>query len=404
MSEPRSATPAALRVLHLFANYKWTGPADPAIRSAAWLRRLGLDVVFAQAGFVHRGGVHRMALELWNARLPVVAGLALRKHFHPATVLRDARRLRALLQRERFDVVHTHLLGDHLTAALAVGPRRTGRPLLVRSLYDPEPPRSDWRARLAFARTDGVVAPSARCGHGVAQRFGRGGLPRVLVQEPPTERERPARGQDLRRELGLTATDFVVGITARVQPHRRFELLWEVAARVVAERPRTRFVLLGRGNRRDVERLVLEPVAARGLATAVVLPGYLMEPDYSRALRSLDAFLFLVPGSDGTCRAVREVMALGVPVVTTRRGMLPDLVAPHPQLADLGPAGLACEERAETLAEALIALCDDAELRARLGRAAAARAAGPMDPERAARRLAAFYAELRATDASEVAP
>ena len=40
-----------LRVLHLFANYKWTGPADPAIRTAARLRALGHDVVFAQGWY-----------------------------------------------------------------------------------------------------------------------------------------------------------------------------------------------------------------------------------------------------------------------------------------------------------------------------------------------------------------
>ena len=43
------------RILHLFANYKWTGPADPAIRAAARLRDLGLDVTFTKAGFVHPG-------------------------------------------------------------------------------------------------------------------------------------------------------------------------------------------------------------------------------------------------------------------------------------------------------------------------------------------------------------
>ena len=30
---------ADARILHLFANYKWTGPADPAIRAAARLAR-----------------------------------------------------------------------------------------------------------------------------------------------------------------------------------------------------------------------------------------------------------------------------------------------------------------------------------------------------------------------------
>jgi hypothetical protein len=91
---------ADARILHLFANHKWTGPADPAIRAAAQLRALGLDVVFAEAGFVHRGGDHRVGEELWNRRLPVLAGLELRKHFHIASLLRDTAALRRLLLRD----------------------------------------------------------------------------------------------------------------------------------------------------------------------------------------------------------------------------------------------------------------------------------------------------------------
>ncbi|MFY9344294.1 MAG: glycosyltransferase, partial [Planctomycetota bacterium] len=127
------------RILHLFANYKWTGPADPAIRAAARLRALGLDVVFAQGSFVHPGGEHRVAEELWRAGLPVVTGLELKKHFHLGSLLRDVRALRAMIVRERFTVLHCHQPADHLLAALAC--RRLARaPYIVRSLYDPEPP------------------------------------------------------------------------------------------------------------------------------------------------------------------------------------------------------------------------------------------------------------------------
>ena len=93
------------RILHLFANYKWTGPADPAIRAAARLRQLGLDVAFAQGTFVHRGGEHRVSEELWRWRLPVVSGLELRKHFHLPSLLRDVAALRALIGRDRYDLV-----------------------------------------------------------------------------------------------------------------------------------------------------------------------------------------------------------------------------------------------------------------------------------------------------------
>jgi glycosyltransferase involved in cell wall biosynthesis len=377
-----------VRVLHLFANYKWTGPADPAIRAAAGLRALGVDVTFAQAGFVHRGGEHRVAEELWRARLPVVTGLELRKHFHLGSLLRDVAALRRIVARDRFALLHCHQPADHLIAALAC--RRLPRPpVIVRALYDPEPPRRGLRERFAFARTAAVLAPTRAARDGVIASFAIDS-DCVLLQEPVTPR-RERRGPDRRGEWGLAGGRLAVGITARIQPHRRFDLLWDTARAVVDAVPDARFVLLGRGNELDTRRLVTDPVARLGLGDHVVLPGYQKGPDYERALRSLDAFLFLVPGSDGTCRAVCDAMAFGLPVVATRRGILPELVSsPRPG----EPPGVACEEDPAVLADQLVRLLRDPELRARRAASALARARLDMDPEQAALRTRQLYERL----------
>ncbi|HLQ38772.1 MAG TPA: glycosyltransferase, partial [Planctomycetota bacterium] len=214
---------------------------------------------------------------------------------------------------------------------------------------------------------------------------------RLLRQEPVTE-PRSGAGPDLRARWGLDAGHRLVGITARVQPQRRFDLLWQVARRVCAALPAVRFVLLGRGNERDTRTLVTEPIAALGLQQQVVLPGYLREPDYSAALRALDVFLFLVPGSDGTCRAVREAMATGLPVVATQRGMLPELLGPRPHGG--GPVGFACAEDAVPIADRLLELLGDDALRRQLGGNALQLTRDCMDPVQAARALANFYEQL----------
>ncbi len=389
---PDHASPPqrAVRVLHLFANYKWTGPADPASSSAVWQRRLGAVVRFAQAGFTHPGAEHRMARELSLAGLPVVTGLDLRKHFHVRRTVHDARTLRGLLARDPVDVVHAHLPGDHLIAALALRRFGPGRPLLVRSVYDAEAPKRGWRERLAFGETDSVVVPTERCARAMAEAFDLG-PERILYQDPPTESYRSRMEGSLRAELGAPDDAFLIGITARIQPHRRFEFLWEVAAQVVARRPKARFVLLGRGDEEDVENFVRAPVRELGLTEHVLLPGYLYEPRYSLALRALDAFVFLVPGSDGTCRALREAMSLGVPVVATPRGMLPDLLGEHADLDEFGAAGLIRPEKVESWVETLVALIDDRHACERLGTAARARVVGPMEPRSAGRRLLDHY-------------
>ena len=379
--DPLTGSP--LRILHLFANFKWTGPADPAIRCAHHLRELGADVLFAQARWMLPDAEHWMRPVLRRWRLPVTYDLELRKHFHVPSLLRDGRTLRARLQRGDFDVLHCHLLGDHSIAAIA-NRGLDRRVTVVRSLYDPEPPKKSWRNRLAFRATDGIVAPTASCARAAARRFGFAET-RVLHQEPPVE-PRPEADRDLRADWGLGPEHVVVGITARIQPHRRFELLWQTARRVVDAAPRARFVLLGRGNARDTEELVRRPLRELDLEQHVLTPGYLGEPEYGRALRTLDVFMFLVPGSDGTCRAVREAMSCGLPVVATRRGMLEELVA---------DGGVNCEETAPALAAALNSLIADPEHRARVGNASRRRAEEQMNPRRAAERLLAFYRQLR---------
>lgn len=382
---------ADARILHLFANYKWTGPADPAIRAAAQLRGLGLDVTFAQGSFVHRGGEHRVAEELQRRCLPVVTGLELRKHFHVPSLLRDVKALRRLIVRDRIALLHCHQGADHLIAALAVR-KLPAPPLLVRSLYDPEPPKAGFRERFAFRRTAAVLAPTVLAQDGVVARFGLR-RERVLLQEPVTEPRRQD-GENARARFGLGTGELLVGITARIQPHRRFELLWDTARAVVDELPQVRFVLLGRGNEADTRTLVTEPVAARRLQDHVILPGYQKGADYEAALRALDVFLFLVPGSDGTCRAVCDAMAFGVPVVCTRAGILPELVA---TVRPGEVPGFAVGDTPAALSVALLALLRDEGLRRRVGAAALRRATLDMDPQRAAQRTAALYAELLAT-------
>ncbi|MFT6082834.1 MAG: glycosyltransferase involved in cell wall biosynthesis, partial [Planctomycetota bacterium] len=303
---------------------------------------------------------------------------------------RDIRSLRRLLVRDRFDVLHCHQGADHLIATMACR-RLANKPVVVRSLYEPVAPKRGWRERAMFRRTQAVLAPTVPAQVGVARRFSIR-EDRVLLQEPVTE-PRALEGPDARGRWGLSADHLVVGITARIQPHRRFELLWQTVRYVREQLPNVRFVLLGRGNDEDTEALVHKPIAELGIADNVVLPGYQKGPAYDEALRALDAFLFLVPGSDGTCRAVCDAMAFGKPVVSTQRGILPELLAERRRSE---VPGFAVEETDRALGGALLRLLSDSSLRADCGAAALRRTQLDMNPSVAAERTRELYCQLLA--------
>jgi glycosyltransferase involved in cell wall biosynthesis len=99
-------------------------------------------------------------------------------------------------------------------------------------------------------------------------------------------------------------------------------------------------------------------------------------------------FTLLVPGSDGTCRALLEAAACGLPAVTTRRGALPEIVVDT-------ETGTVVDEAPEALAAAWRALLRDDGARRRMGAAARRRALQAFSPERRAEEILGFYRLIR---------
>jgi glycosyltransferase involved in cell wall biosynthesis len=124
-----------------------------------------------------------------------------------------------------------------------------------------------------------------------------------------------------------------------------------------------------------------------GLSDTVQFAGYVRGDDYVALVASFDVKVFLVPGSDGTCRAVREALALGVPVVASRRGMLPELVRD-------GRTGVLVGEEAGDLAAALEGLAGDRGRLGQMAREARQDARERFDLARHGAELRRIYSEL----------
>ena len=317
--------------------------------------------------------------------------------FEPALVLPRGRGVRPLadrptvralaerVARERIDLIHCWHTRDHVLALRAAGRRgRPGRPAVVRSYRIAEAIADrPWNRWLFGPRTDGVLCVSPATAR--SNRWLRGGRPiHGAFGAVDVDRFRPLPpAETLRGDLGLEPGTRVVGIVARVQPHRRFDLLLAAAQQLAARDPRFRLLVIGRGTRR--RELAEEPARRLGLSDRVVFAGYRRE-DYADVLRCIDVFTFLVPGSDGTCRALLEAAACGIPAVTSRRGALPEIVSE-------GETGLLVDEEPEALAGAWQRLLEDPDLRATMGEKARKRAEACFTPRRLAREVQRLYGE-----------
>ena len=383
----------ALKVLHLFANHKVTGPAELALDAARASLERGIAASFFSSDVKPTEHRERWLQQLARERgvpEPDLRGVQLGKHYSPLRAFMDVRRLGEHLRRDPPDVLQCHLPNDHLLGGWAA--RRAGRPLpVVRTLYDGEPPEPGMRTRLTLGRMSArVVCLSSAVAEALRARAGSYGLDpgRVLHLPPPIDVRRfdPGRGLVPRRAaLGVPEGAFCLGIVARMQTHRRYEVLLEAVRRARLRVPDLHLVVVGRGT--NQETVAREPARALGLDQVVHFTGYVGGDDYVATLAAFDAKVFLVPGSDGTCRAVREALAMGVPVITARRGMLPELVR-HDQ------DGLVVEEDVEALTAAIEALALDPARRRAMGETARLGAVERFSLERHAEALEGVYEQV----------
>ena len=122
-------------------------------------------------------------------------------------------------------------------------------------------------------------------------------------------------------------------------------------------RARMRLVMVGDGPMRQAAQAVLD---AEGLADLAWLPGE--RRDVPDVMRGLDCFV-LPSRAEGVSNTILEAMASGLPVVATRVGGNPELIAE-------GRTGHLIEAQdVAALAERMIHLYQQPELAARLGRA-----------------------------------
>jgi glycosyltransferase involved in cell wall biosynthesis len=165
----------------------------------------------------------------------------------------------------------------------------------------------------------------------------------------------------VRGELGLGADEPTVGIVSRLARAKGYVYLLDAVPELVTRFPGVRFVIVGDGP----ERGPLEAkVEASGVADNVIFAGH--RTDIDRILCAFD--VFACPSlAEGMPYSVMEAMRAGLPIVASRVGGLPEL------LAD-GEAGVLVEAGDhKALAAAICDLLSDEAARATLGAAAHAR-------------------------------
>lgn len=348
-----------MRVLHLFSNAKFTGPAELALNLCVTLRARGVRAELAFPN-LPEGRPHTLLETARDRGIEPLLQFRLNKHEHPISNFLDVRALLRYLRENRYALIHCHLDNDHRIAIRAARP--LGVPV-VRSSYEGLGFANPRRHAPLLSATAYLFEPSQRALDHDRETYG---YPvesmQVVSGAVDVGRFDPCRElPDGRRWLHIPPDAFVVGIVARMQTHRRYEDFFRAIRLLNDAGINAHAIVVGRGTHQ--ESVGKAPVRDLGLDEKVHFPGYVSGENYVGMVKAFDTKVFLVPGSDGTCRAVREAMAMAKPAVVSDRGMLPEIV-------EHGVDGFVCDGTPQALFDALSALANDRALRRRMGAAA----------------------------------
>ncbi len=360
-----------MRVLHLVAGSKWTGPAAVAIDQVRALRTAGIE---AEVGFISESPLAgRLAAEGWARPL-------LSRRSGPPAFFRDVAKVADLLDREGFDLLHCHTSHDHLVGLGAAPGRRLP---IVRSFHHARTIRTGPWSRWAVRRSAAYAFANGAIAREFADRFGNPGPMRVL--SPVVDREvfhpGPA-SPGILASFGVPPGAFVVGTIGKMAKGRGHE----EAVRILSRSEDREVVLfhIGKGERREAIWMLAE---ALGVGDRNFGAGY-QEEILPSLYRSMHALLFTASGSDQGHRAVLEAIASGVPVVA--------LAIPGIEDARLAQgAGLVCRSEGEA-AEAIAFVKGHPAQREAMSRFARD-ASERFSPASFAASAAGFYAEALET-------
>jgi glycosyltransferase involved in cell wall biosynthesis/protein-tyrosine-phosphatase len=377
---PRVARP--VRVCHVMTADLWAGAEVQLATSAAYLAaQPDIDISFV---LFNEG---RLAKELRALGLPVTV--------IDETTLGAAgmlKRLIKVLAARPFDVVHTHRYKDTVLGAIAA--RLTGVPNVVRTVHGhPEPAEGwpalklgiyEWLDRLALRRSASVIVAVSK---NLADSLRRSGFWPGMITAihngtapiPPVPAEVRAA---IRTELKIPADALVIGTVGRLVPVKGHVDLIRAIALALPRMPHAKLVIAGDG---PLLGELTAMVGRLGIDQTCIFTGH--RADVHHLLAAMDVFV-LPSLSEGIPMALLEAMSLGVPVVATRVGGIPEVVRDR-VTGLLVPAG---DDRA--LAEACLQLARYPDWAAEIGAAGQVFVSEEYTQERAGRALADTYRSL----------
>lgn len=264
--------------------------------------------------------------------------------------------IRSWLLENKPDVINTHSSTDSWLSALATKTLSSAIPIVRTRHISAAVPKNVMTRWLYCNATKHIVSTGESLRQQLIQE---NGFPADRITSIPTGIDpdfyRPAPDKrSARRKLGLPEDAVLIGIVATLRSWKGHDFLLNAFA--LLPLGSAKLIVVGDGPRRAaIEKIIFQ----YKLNSSVILAGN--QTEVTTWLQALDIFVLPSYANEGVPQALLQAMLTGLPCITTSIGSIGE-AAINGETAIIVP-----ERNAQALAEALIRLMTEPELKKRLG-------------------------------------
>jgi glycosyltransferase involved in cell wall biosynthesis len=379
------------------------GAQENTLLTAIGQQRLGMEVALLAGPDPGPEGDLHDAARKGGVELHILPRLV--RPIRPLNDLIALFQIYRFMKNRAFDVVHTHSSKAGILGRIAARLARVET--VVHTLHGLafHPYQSAWKnelyvrlKRIAAPLSDAIIAVSQKLIDGALAK--RIGTPEQYVKifsgmelESFLEVSKRLTVAEARRRLSIPETAPVVGKIARLFPLKGHDAFLQAAARIAAEEPECRFLLVGDGIlRKDLE----EEARRLGIRDRTLFAGLVPPEEVALYIQAMDVVVH-TSLREGIARVLPQAGAVGKPVVTYELDGAPEVV-------EDGLSGfLVPPEDVDAIAARTLELLQDPGLRLEMGARGRALAAEHYAAARMVHAINAVYRRARARKA-EISP
>ena len=303
-----------MKILHILSTSKWTGPANYILDIGEFLQKNNIDFLLLFRT-KPEGNLEKFANE---RGINFSKDLILYKKFNPFYFFHDILNLKRIVKRFNPDIVHVHFSTENIIAGFL----KNREFKLIRSIHNSKNLKKNPFSNRILKSNDFIHTVCNDYKEKLIKNFGIE-MDKIFVINGWVDEKvfSPEGRKDfLKDRFGVPDDKIKIGMVARFQPHRGHEFLLRAFKELNSKE--VVLVFTGKGEYLENIRKLTEQL---NLREKVIFTGYIKDelPDL---LRSLDIFVLLEEGSDGSCRAILEAMGCGLPVIGVNKGGMKEAI------------------------------------------------------------------------------